>query len=73
MIAEGAQPLEEVNLTEDGGIVKRIYERGDEGAAQPASGEKVHVLYEGRLASDNSIFDKSLDPESPFKFTLGQG
>jgi peptidylprolyl isomerase len=33
----------------------------------------VHVLYEGRLASDGSVFDKSLDPEAPFSFKLGQG
>ncbi len=63
--------IEEVALTEDKGVIKRIYERGDEGAAQPQNGEKVHVLYEGRLASDNSVFDKSLDPEKPFKFTIG--
>jgi peptidylprolyl isomerase len=67
------QPLEVVQLTEDGGITKRIYERGDEGREKPEEGEKVHVLYEGRLASDNSVFDKSIDPESAFKFTIGQG
>ena len=33
----------------------------------------MHVLYEGRLASDNSVFDKSVDPESAFKFKIGQG
>jgi len=66
-------PLEEVRLTEDGGIVKRIFERGDEGREKPESGEKVHVLYEGRLASDNSVFDKSVDPESPFKFKIAEG
>ena len=58
-------------LTEDKGIIKRIFERGDEGAAQPQNGEKVHVLYEGRLASNGTVFDKSLDHEAPFKFTIG--
>jgi FKBP-type peptidyl-prolyl cis-trans isomerase len=65
------QPLEEVKLTEDGGIVKRIFERGDEGREMPADGDKVHVLYEGRLASNNSVFDKSVDPDSAFKFKIG--
>lgn len=31
------------------------------------------MLYEGRLASNNSVFDKSLDPESPFSFKIGAG
>ena len=65
--------LEEIALTEDGGVVKRIYERGDEGAEKPEAGQKVHMLYEGRLASDNSIFDSSLDHEKPFSFKLGGG
>ena len=65
------EPLETVKLTEDGGITKRIFERGDEGREKPEEGDKVHVLYEGRLASDNSVFDKSVDPESAFKFKIG--
>ena len=66
-----AAVIEEVALTGDKGIIKRIFERGDEGAAQPQEGEKVHVLYEGRLASNGTVFDKSLDHEKPFKFTIG--
>jgi peptidylprolyl isomerase len=31
------------------------------------------MLYEGRLASDNSVFDKNLDHESAFSFKLGTG
>jgi peptidylprolyl isomerase len=68
-----AEHIEEVALTEDKGIIKRIFEKGDEGAAHPENGEKVHVLYEGRLASDGKVFDKSLNHEAPFKFTIGQG
>jgi len=67
------QPLEVVKLTEDGGITKRIFEKGDEGRETPQEGEKVHVLYEGRLATDNSVFDKNVDPESAFKFKIGEG
>lgn len=46
---------------------------GDEGADKPEDGQKVHVLYEGRLASDDSVFDKSVDPESAFSFKIGAG
>ena len=63
--------LEEVDLSGDGGALKRVYVRGDPEGAQPEEGEKVHVLYEGRLASDNSVFDKSLDHEAPFSFKIG--
>jgi peptidylprolyl isomerase len=65
--------LEEIDLSGDGGCIKRIYVRGDEGAPCPENGQKVHMLYEGRLASDNSVFDKSIDPESAFAFKLGTG
>ena len=63
--------LEEIKLTEDGGVVKRVYIRGEEEA--PEEGDKVHMLYEGRLQADGTVFDKSLDPEQPFGFTLGEG
>jgi FKBP-type peptidyl-prolyl cis-trans isomerase len=63
--------IEEIDLSGDGGCIKRIYERGDEGAPKP--GDKVHMLYEGRLESDNSVFDKSLNHEAPFSFKIGSG
>jgi FKBP-type peptidyl-prolyl cis-trans isomerase len=65
--------LEEIDLSGDGGCIKRVYERGDEGAPQAEPNKKVHMLYEGRLASDGSIFDKSIDHEKPFSFKLGTG
>jgi len=65
--------LEALDLTGDGGAIKRVYLKGDADGAKPDDGDKVHVLYEGRLASDGTVFDKSLDHEAPFSFKLGQG
>lgn len=64
--------LEEVKLTEDGGVIKRIYLQGDEADPKPEKGQTVHALYEGRLES-GKIFDSSQDPESAFTFTIGVG
>ena len=65
--------IEEIVLTEDKGVIKRIYLRGDDPATTPQDEDKVHVLYEGRLLSTNKVFDKSQDPEAPFSFKIGQG
>lgn len=63
--------LEEVKLTEDGGIIKRIYAHGDEQDPTPVSGQTVLASYEGRLDS-GKIFDSS-NPENPFSFKIGVG
>ena len=62
--------LEEVKLTEDGGVIKRIYAYGDEQDPTPEDGQTVHASYEGRLES-GKVFDSSTDPSSPFTFTIG--
>ena len=64
--------LEEVKLTEDGGVVKRIYAHGDEQDPTPEEGETVHACYEGRLES-GKVFDSSTDPENAFSFDIGTG
>ena len=64
--------LEEVNLTEDGGVVKRIYSHGDEADPKPEAGQTVYAMYEGRL-ENGKVFDSNEDPEDPFSFTIGQG
>lgn len=64
--------LEEVKLTEDGGVIKRIYAYGEEVDPKPESGQTVHALYEGRL-ENGKIFDSSQDPEHPFNFKIGKG
>jgi FKBP-type peptidyl-prolyl cis-trans isomerase len=65
--------LEEVTLTEDGGVIKRIYGYGDEADPKPEEGQKVHACYEGRLESTGKVFDKSVDPENAFEFEIGVG
>jgi len=50
--------LEEVALTEDGGVVKRIYQYGDEADPKPQAGQQVYALYEGRL-ENGKIFDSN--------------
>jgi peptidylprolyl isomerase len=65
--------LEEVKLTEDGGIVKRIFEFGDALDPQPEKGQKVYAHYEGRLESNGKVFDSSYKRDEPFEFTIGVG
>jgi peptidylprolyl isomerase len=62
--------LEEIHLTKDGGVIKRIYKRGEDPV--PEKGQEVTVNYEGRL-EDGSIFDKSSDRGEPLKFIIGTG
>lgn len=64
--------LEEIPLTEDGGVIKRVYAYGDEADPMPQTGQNVHACYEGRLES-GKVFDSSTDPESAFQFTIGEG
>lgn len=40
--------LDEIHLTNDGGVIKRIYVKGDENT-NPSKGQDVTVNYEGRL------------------------
>ena len=66
--------LEEINLTEDGGLKKRIYQLAeDENSPQPQKGQKVQAHYEGRLESTGKVFDSSYARGDPFEFTIGVG
>ena len=47
--------IDEIHLTQDGGIIKRIYKKGESGAC-PAKNQEVTVNYIGRL-EDGTIFD----------------
>jgi len=57
---------EYINITEDGGVKKKILKEGT--GAQAVEGAEVHVNYIGRN-KDNKIFDQTKD--KPFTFKIG--
>ena len=57
-----------INITEDGGVKKKILKEGN--GQQAAEGNEVHVNYIGRN-KDNKIFDQTKD--KPFTFKIGGG
>ena len=59
---------EYINITEDGGVKKKIIKEGT--GAQAVEGAEVHVNYIGRN-KDNQIFDQTKD--KPFTFKIGSG
>eukprot|EP00210_Caulerpa_lentillifera_P001231 g1187.t1 len=61
----------EKNVTEDGGVVKKILVEGS-GWKTPEKGDSVAVHYVGTLL-DGTQFDSSRDRGEPFNFSLGQG
>lgn len=63
-----------IDLTGDGGVLKTILRNGEEGDENiPKQGNEVTVHYVGKLESNGSVFDSSVERNTPFKFTLGQG
>ncbi|VWU50850.1 FK506-binding protein (FKBP)-type peptidyl-prolyl isomerase [Hepatocystis sp. ex Piliocolobus tephrosceles] len=71
---ESTEGIETVHLTNDGGVIKTILRRGEEGEENiPKSGNEVSVHYVGKLETNGKVFDSSRDRNMPFKFHLGQG
>jgi FKBP-type peptidyl-prolyl cis-trans isomerase len=62
--------IEEVNITEDGGIVKKMVNKGE--GECPQQGQEVTVNYIGRL-ENGTIFDQSADHGEPLKINIGTG
>ncbi|KAL0487472.1 FK506-binding protein [Acrasis kona] len=60
-----------INLTQDGGVTKKILVQG-EGTDKPPKGSEVSVHYVGTLVNGTK-FDSSRDRDDPFSFKLGQG
>lgn len=63
--------VDEVHITEDGGIIKKMIKQG-EGGECPQKGQEVTVNYEGRL-EDGTVFDRSADHGEPLKIRIGEG
>ena len=61
------QKQDYINITEDGGVKKKILKEGNGEAAK--EGVEVHVNYVGRN-SDNKIFDQTKG--QPFTFKIGE-
>mmetsp|Transcript_123545 Transcript_123545/g.357233 ORF Transcript_123545/g.357233 Transcript_123545/m.357233 type:complete len:166 (-) Transcript_123545:200-697(-) len=72
--ARGALREGEVDLTGDGGILKKTVVEGD--GPQPQRGQTVFVHYTGRLL-DGTVFDSTADKphrkDFGFYFTIGAG
>ncbi len=54
------------------GVTRRVIAAGD-GKTFPQKGDKLTMHYTGRLVSDGSKFDSSVDRGQPFQFTIGVG
>lgn len=66
--------LIDVSIAQDGGVKKRIITPAPDGArGPPPDGYLVSIHYTGKLASDGSKFDSSLDRKKPLNFIIGQG
>lgn len=59
---------DEVQVTTDGGIIKKILEEGTGEIIPPNVIAKVH--YTGRL-QNGKVFDSSVPRKTPFKFNIG--
>lgn len=58
----------------DGGLRKKILVAAPiDAKGPPPKGYEVSAHYTGRLQSDGSKFDSSVDRGTPFKFTIGSG
>lgn len=62
--------VETVQL-KDGLLTKHIIRAGE--GRQPTQGAQVTAHYTGKLASDGTKFDSSVDRGDPFSFTVGVG
>ena len=65
-------PSDAVDISDDGGLCKKILVAGDASAGTPFDGAEVQVHYVGTLM-DGSKFDSSRDRPGNFSFTIGQG
>eukprot|EP00246_Nothoceros_aenigmaticus_P006060 TRINITY_DN18807_c0_g1_i1.p1 TRINITY_DN18807_c0_g1~~TRINITY_DN18807_c0_g1_i1.p1 ORF type:complete len:194 (-),score=46.65 TRINITY_DN18807_c0_g1_i1:452-1033(-) len=65
---------EEVDLTGDGGVTKKIIRHAKPGALKPSENlPTVDVRYEGKLATTGEVFDSTHDDNTVFSFDVGRG
>ncbi|KAJ3109462.1 hypothetical protein HDU96_007226 [Phlyctochytrium bullatum] len=76
--AKDDKPNKAKDLTKDGGVIKKILQKGD-GYDRPEAGDEVQVNYIGRLVQEGKAegegdeFDRNQDRQHPFTFILGKG
>nr|GMC94206.1 peptidyl-prolyl cis-trans isomerase FKBP20-1 [Ipomoea batatas] len=63
-----------VDLTGDGGVLKKIVRRAKSDAIAPSEGlPLVDVHYEGTLAETGEVFDTTREDNTVFTFEIGKG
>ena len=62
--------IDEVHLTTDGGVVKKVIKSSE--GRKPEKNDEVVVHYRGRL-EDGTEFDSSYEKDDGFKFIIGAG
>eukprot|EP00252_Welwitschia_mirabilis_P019085 TRINITY_DN4330_c0_g1_i2.p1 TRINITY_DN4330_c0_g1~~TRINITY_DN4330_c0_g1_i2.p1 ORF type:complete len:145 (+),score=40.34 TRINITY_DN4330_c0_g1_i2:377-811(+) len=63
-----------IDLTGDGGVLKRVLKSAKRGSVQPSADlPVVDVHYEGTLAETGEVFDTTREDNTVFSFELGKG
>lgn len=70
MATESGSENDFVDITGDGGLLKKVLSEGE--GEYPQDGDEVEAHYTGTL-DDGTIFDSSRDRNKTFKFVLGKG
>lgn len=66
--------MEEIDLTGDGGVMKKILRQSKPGAQAPSEDlPNVDLHYEGTLADSGEVFDSTREDNTVFTFELGTG
>jgi len=73
MEAQTSSEEEWIDVSGDGGLLKKITSPAPEGAETPEAGARVRAHYTGTLESNGEKFDSSRDRNKEFTFKLGKG